>query len=161
MGYLLMAIAAIDTSWMMPHVRCSTIEIKEDCYHAVMECPHAKALRNAMREVWCLPPEERLHNVGPERFLVLLDSGQTEEVATLLWFCGELGLSEIKLPKLGRPCPLMAPWSTGGTWQSTYRSLVGMRWQVVICFKGIELMIKRRRDGVSPTGTLQLMQQLK
>jgi hypothetical protein len=48
---------------------------KEDYYHAVMECPHAKALRNAMREVWCLPPEERLHKVRLEWFLALLDSG--------------------------------------------------------------------------------------
>jgi hypothetical protein len=41
----------------------------EDCFHAVMTCPHAKALKIAMREVWDLPPEERLHNAGPEWFL--------------------------------------------------------------------------------------------
>jgi hypothetical protein len=33
---------------------------KEDCYHGVMECPHTKALRNAMRELWCLPPEIKI-----------------------------------------------------------------------------------------------------
>jgi hypothetical protein len=33
---------------------------REDCYHAVMEWPHAKALRDVMREVWSLPSEDRL-----------------------------------------------------------------------------------------------------
>jgi hypothetical protein len=55
----------------------------EDAYHAVMTCPHATALRMAMREIWVLPPEDRLHNVGPEWFLVLLDSYDMGEVAKL------------------------------------------------------------------------------
>jgi hypothetical protein len=41
-----------------------------------------------MREVWCMPPEDRLRNVGPEWFLAVLDSVTTEEVAHLamvLW----------------------------------------------------------------------------
>jgi ribonuclease HI len=65
---------------------CSSV--KEDCFHAVMKCPHAHALRSAMRRVWRLPPEERLRDVGPEWFLVLLDSWRKEEVALLamvLW----------------------------------------------------------------------------
>jgi hypothetical protein len=42
----------------------------------------------AMREFWELPPEEMLHNMGPEWFLPLLDSCKPEEVgnlATILW----------------------------------------------------------------------------
>jgi hypothetical protein len=45
----------------------------EDCYHAVMGCPHAVALREAMREVWCMPPEEMLRNTRPEWFLDVLE----------------------------------------------------------------------------------------
>jgi hypothetical protein len=36
-----------------------------------------------MREVWSLPPEDGLHNAGPEWLLVVMDSGSTEEVANL------------------------------------------------------------------------------
>jgi hypothetical protein len=53
-----------------------------------MDCPHAKALRMAMREVWALPSEKRLRNVGPEWFLALLDSCKVEEItnlALILW----------------------------------------------------------------------------
>jgi hypothetical protein len=60
----------------------------EDIYHAVLACPHASALRTAMREVWELPDEDSLHNVGPEWFLVLLESEKVEKVANLaiiLW----------------------------------------------------------------------------
>jgi hypothetical protein len=46
---------------------------KEDGFHAVMDCPHAKVLRFAMHRVWILPPEARLRVEGPEWFLVLLD----------------------------------------------------------------------------------------
>jgi hypothetical protein len=74
MGYLLMAIAAIDISRMMLPVRCVTTE-KRITIMPLWNAPHAKALRNAMREVWCLPPEERLHKVRLEWFLALLDSG--------------------------------------------------------------------------------------
>jgi hypothetical protein len=60
----------------------------EDTFHVIMDCPHAKALRMAMREVWALPTEERLHNVGPEWFLVLLDSCKEDvmaNLATIMW----------------------------------------------------------------------------
>jgi hypothetical protein len=60
----------------------------EDCFHAVMGCPHAVALRNAMREHWCMPPEDRLRNNGPEWFLAVLESSSKEEASNLamvLW----------------------------------------------------------------------------
>jgi hypothetical protein len=60
----------------------------EDAFHAVINCPHARALRSALREYWVLPAEERLRNDGPEWFLVLLDSCTEEEMADLamiLW----------------------------------------------------------------------------
>jgi hypothetical protein len=47
----------------------------------VMLCPHAKALRDATRKVWCLRSEELLRNNGP-------DAGKMDEVANLamvLW----------------------------------------------------------------------------
>jgi hypothetical protein len=49
--------------------------VREDGFHAVIECPHAKTLREAMRKVWHLPEENRLRNTGPEWMLVLLDTG--------------------------------------------------------------------------------------
>jgi hypothetical protein len=49
----------------------------------IMACPHAKGLRTATRQVWKLPPEERLGDTSPEWFLVLLDSWDVEEVAAL------------------------------------------------------------------------------
>jgi hypothetical protein len=61
----------------------------EDGFHAVMTCTHARALRMAMREIWALPPEERLYNDGPEWFfLVHLDSydmGEVANLAMVLW----------------------------------------------------------------------------
>jgi hypothetical protein len=41
-----------------------------------------------MREHWVLPPEEGLHNVGHEWFLIVLELNKLEEVgnfATILW----------------------------------------------------------------------------
>jgi hypothetical protein len=49
MGCLQMRISILDGSCEM----CT--RWKEDCYHAIMACPHAKGLRTAMRQVWKLP----------------------------------------------------------------------------------------------------------
>jgi hypothetical protein len=82
-----------NTNWCYRHITvdvscelCS--ERNEDCYHAVMGCPHAVALRDAMRELWCMPPEEMLRVIGPEWFLAVLESSSKEEVshlAMVLW----------------------------------------------------------------------------
>ena len=32
--------------------------VREDCFHACVRCPHAVALRQAMREHWVLPVED-------------------------------------------------------------------------------------------------------
>jgi hypothetical protein len=59
---------------------------REDCYHATMECPHAKTLREVMREVWPLPAEDILRNTGPE--WAVLESVTVEEavnLAMILW----------------------------------------------------------------------------
>jgi hypothetical protein len=61
---------------------------QEDCFHVVVDCPHAQALWLVMRERWCLPPEEKLRNVEPEWFLVLLDLYKPDVMANLalvLW----------------------------------------------------------------------------
>jgi hypothetical protein len=61
---------------------------QEDYFHAAVDCPHARVLRLAMRERWCLLPEEKLWNVGTEWFLVLLDLYKPDVMANLalvLW----------------------------------------------------------------------------
>jgi hypothetical protein len=63
-------------------------KMNEHCYHAVMGCPHVVALREAMREVWCMPSKEMLRDTGPEWFLAVLESSSKEEVshlAMVLW----------------------------------------------------------------------------
>jgi hypothetical protein len=57
---------------------------REDTFHAVVGCPHAKALRMAMKEIWELPNEERLRNDGSEWFLALLDSCREDVMANLV-----------------------------------------------------------------------------
>jgi hypothetical protein len=61
---------------------------REDCFHATMECPHAKTLREAMREVWPLPPEDRLCNTGLEWLIAVLESvteSKAANLAMILW----------------------------------------------------------------------------
>jgi hypothetical protein len=61
---------------------------QEDYFHGAVDCPHAWVLRLAMRERWCLLPEEKLWNVGTEWFLVLLDLYKPDVMANLalvLW----------------------------------------------------------------------------
>ena len=40
--------------------------------HALLQCPHARQLRSAMRQIWVLPDEEQLLSVGPQNLLVFL-----------------------------------------------------------------------------------------
>jgi hypothetical protein len=75
--------------------------VNEDGFHAIMDCPHAKGLRHAMRRVWCLPPEGRLHDEGPEWFLVLLDSWRMEEVALLAMIMWRAWLVTNKVTRAG------------------------------------------------------------
>jgi ribonuclease HI len=55
----------------------------EDSYHATIMCPHAKALRKAMRRWWKFPKDDELLNTGPEWFLVLLSNKDEKEMANL------------------------------------------------------------------------------
>jgi hypothetical protein len=45
---------------------------EEDCFHAVITCPHARALREELRKHLPLPGELHLRNVGPEWLLAIL-----------------------------------------------------------------------------------------
>jgi hypothetical protein len=45
---------------------------EEDCFHAVITCPHARALRKELRKHLALPDELHLRNVGPEWLLAIL-----------------------------------------------------------------------------------------
>uniref|UniRef100_K3ZFI0 RNase H type-1 domain-containing protein n=1 Tax=Setaria italica TaxID=4555 RepID=K3ZFI0_SETIT len=44
----------------------------EDCFHAVISCPHARALRQELRKHVALPREEDITYTGPEWLLLLL-----------------------------------------------------------------------------------------
>lgn len=39
---------------------------REDVFHAVVDCPHAKGLRDAMRAHWSLPREDEILNTGAD-----------------------------------------------------------------------------------------------
>jgi hypothetical protein len=75
--------------------------VREDGYHAVIECPHAKALREAMRKVWQLPGENWLRNTGPQWLLVPLDTGTVEEVANLELILWRVWLDRNKVTQAG------------------------------------------------------------
>jgi hypothetical protein len=75
--------------------------VREDGYHAVIECPHAKALREAMRKVWQLPGENWLRNTGPEWLLVPLDTGTVDEVANLELILWRVWLDRNKVTQAG------------------------------------------------------------
>jgi hypothetical protein len=83
---------------------CAT---SEDCYHVVMQCPHAKALRDVMREVWCLPMEEMLHNVGLKWLLAVLEAGKTEEVANLAMVLWRAWTVRNKVTRAGEVLPIV------------------------------------------------------
>jgi ribonuclease HI len=56
----------------------------ENCFHACIQCPHAVALRHAMRDHWVLPPEKDLMYTGPDWLLVLMSKFSAEVNANLL-----------------------------------------------------------------------------
>lgn len=62
----------------------------EDVLHAVINFPHAKALRFGMRDLWELPGEEDLIHLGPDWLLLLLDRYEGQICANflmLIWRC--------------------------------------------------------------------------
>lgn len=64
------------------------IEEAENSHHAVVTCPQAYGLRQAMREYWLLPDEKQFAYCGPDWFLLLLDRCspmQRDLVKLVLW----------------------------------------------------------------------------
>ena len=60
----------------------------EDVYHALVACPHALALRQAMREHWVLPSEQDLAKADPDRLMMLIHNKSLEvstNVFMLFW----------------------------------------------------------------------------
>lgn len=60
----------------------------ESEFHALIICPHAAALRWAMRDHWALPGEELLRPDGEDWLLLLISSLEQEKasrMALLLW----------------------------------------------------------------------------
>jgi hypothetical protein len=51
----------------------------EDSFHANIECPQAKHLRDAMREHWPLPTEDWFRRTGVDWLLLLLDKCSQEQ----------------------------------------------------------------------------------
>lgn len=57
-------------------------------HHALILCPHASALRDAMRDKWALPQEHELMNTGLDWLLLLIDKMNEEEAVQfilLIW----------------------------------------------------------------------------
>lgn len=82
MGFLLKQISVIDILSLKLHVMCG--HWSEDCFHACVQCPHAVALRHAMRKHWALPAEEDLLFTGPDWLLVLMSRFTAEVNSNLL-----------------------------------------------------------------------------
>ncbi|XBH54147.1 hypothetical protein VPH35_076510 [Triticum aestivum] len=60
----------------------------ESIYHALVNCPKARAFRFAMRDAWNIPGEEFFRCTGPDWFLILLDqlgSSVLEQVTFMFW----------------------------------------------------------------------------
>lgn len=63
---------------------------REDVFHAVVACPHAKGLRDAMRAHWSLPREEEIINTGPDWLILILERYDDQTRANflmVLWRC--------------------------------------------------------------------------
>jgi hypothetical protein len=63
---------------------------EEDCFHAVITCPHARALREELHKHIALPNEIHLRNVGPEWLLAILsryDDITADNFLMLIWRC--------------------------------------------------------------------------
>ncbi|KAF8779204.1 hypothetical protein HU200_002881 [Digitaria exilis] len=73
------------------HRTCELCRLEpENGFHVVVTCPHAKALREAMRDIWELPKEADLAHSGPDWLLLLLDRFDSQTCANflmLLWRC--------------------------------------------------------------------------
>jgi hypothetical protein len=68
---------------------------REDYFHACIQCPHAVALRHAMRDHWVVPYEKDLIYTGPDWLLVLMSKFSAEVMQIYLCFFGEFGVSVI------------------------------------------------------------------
>lgn len=62
----------------------------EDCFHAVISCPHARALRHELRSQMVLPDEADLIYTGPDWLLLVLDRYDNDTISNflmLIWRC--------------------------------------------------------------------------
>ena len=57
---------------------------EEGCFHAVINCPHALALRQLMKSYWCLSAECDITMTGPDWLLLIIDKYPTEILANFL-----------------------------------------------------------------------------
>lgn len=62
-------------------------------FHAVVQCTKARALRDAVRQVWDLPPDADLRYTGPQWLQILLssvDDSTRTRLLLLFWRCWHL-----------------------------------------------------------------------
>jgi hypothetical protein len=77
---------------------------EEDVYHALLVCPHAVALRQAMRAHWSLPLEGDLFKSGPDWLLMMVLNSSLEVLANLfMLFFGTPGASGTRCCMRVRP----------------------------------------------------------
>jgi hypothetical protein len=57
---------------------CALCVDVEDVHHVVIQCPHAKSLRQAMRKKWILLREKDLQYNGHEWLLRVIDKDDPE-----------------------------------------------------------------------------------
>jgi ribosomal protein L32 len=98
---------------------CKLCGGEETTHHVVIQCPHARNLRQAMRQRWRLPTEEKIMCAGSEWLLRLIDSSSTDDVGRVLlilwraWFvCNELTHSTRRLSIVGSVNFLLDYWET-------------------------------------------------
>jgi hypothetical protein len=62
----------------------------EDCFHAVISCPHARSLRTELRRFLSLPDEAHIQYTGPDWLLMILNRYDAYTYASflmLIWRC--------------------------------------------------------------------------
>lgn len=72
---------------------------EEDCFHAVIACPHARALRTELRKWLVLPAEEHIQHSGPDWLLMILDrydDHTNSNFLMLIWRCWMVGNGVLK-----------------------------------------------------------------
>lgn len=80
----------------------------EDVHHAIVNCPHARSLRQAMRDLWALPGEKELSYSGHEGLLRIIDKVDTEMASKLILLLWRAWFVRNELTHSGRKLSIVA-----------------------------------------------------